>query len=69
VLRLAESLDRSHGQHVRSFECQLKNGEVTLRVTSAENIDLELWAARQAAEVFQQVYERPLTIQRDSGRP
>jgi len=37
---------------------------VLLRLRSDADIDLEEWAGERAAEVFQQVYKRPLTLGR-----
>jgi exopolyphosphatase/guanosine-5'-triphosphate,3'-diphosphate pyrophosphatase len=62
LLRLADNLDRSHEQKIDSVECKLRDGEVLLQVHSRGNIDLEQWAAERAGEVFQQVYQRTVTI-------
>jgi exopolyphosphatase / guanosine-5'-triphosphate,3'-diphosphate pyrophosphatase len=67
LLRLADGLDRSHRQFVRSVECQVKDAVVAVRPASTENIDLEIWAARRTGDVFRQVYGRSLTVLRDSG--
>jgi exopolyphosphatase/guanosine-5'-triphosphate,3'-diphosphate pyrophosphatase len=62
LLRLADSLDRSHDQRVEAMVCQLKNGNVVLSVRSAADTDLEIWAAERASDIFRQVYDRPLTL-------
>jgi len=64
LLRLADSLDRSHNQRIESMECQIRDSGVALRLCSDAGIDLEEWAGERAAEVFQQVYKRPLTLER-----
>ncbi|MFB3778978.1 MAG: HD domain-containing protein [Bryobacteraceae bacterium] len=67
LLRLADGLDRSHRQPVRSIRCQIRDGGVTIRLDSSDGIELEIWAAQQAAEIFQQVYGRPLVAVREGG--
>ncbi len=62
LLRLADNLDRSHGQRVRSIQCVLRNGEVILELESDKDVGLEAWAAERNSELFRQVYDRPLVI-------
>ncbi len=62
ILRLADNLDRSHDQRVHGVECRLRDGHVVLQVHSQGDIDLEQWAAEQAATAFQQVYQRPIEL-------
>lgn len=64
LLRLADSLDRSHDQRVERLECGIRNGSVVLRLRSGADTDLEEWAGQRAAEVFQKVYEHPITLAR-----
>jgi exopolyphosphatase / guanosine-5'-triphosphate,3'-diphosphate pyrophosphatase len=66
LLRLADSLDRSHGQRVRSVECRQRDGDflITLNVAPDIDIDLEIWAAERLAEIFRQVYNKPTVIAR-----
>ncbi len=62
ILRLADNLDRSHEQRIDRVECRLQEGEVALQVYSHGDIDLVEWGARRAAQVFQQVYNRQVTL-------
>jgi exopolyphosphatase/guanosine-5'-triphosphate,3'-diphosphate pyrophosphatase len=62
ILRVADNLDRSHSQRVRSVDCKFRDGEVLLQVHSDGEIDLETWAAERAGETFRQTYNRSLTI-------
>ena len=64
ILRLADAMDRGKEQRVREFECVLRNGTVNVTLRSEEDIDLEIWAARQAAPSFEQVYGKPLQVSR-----
>jgi exopolyphosphatase / guanosine-5'-triphosphate,3'-diphosphate pyrophosphatase len=62
ILRLADNLDRSHEQSIDQVECRLLDGEVALQVHSRGDIDLVEWGAQRAAESFQQVYNRRVTL-------
>lgn len=62
ILRLADNLDRGHAQRIESLDCQLKDGQLLLRVEAAEDIDLEQWAAERAGEFFRQVYGKPVVV-------
>ena len=66
LLRMADSLDRSHGQRIRSVECRERDSDflITLNVTPETDIDLEVWAAERLSEIFRQVYNKPTTLLR-----
>jgi exopolyphosphatase/guanosine-5'-triphosphate,3'-diphosphate pyrophosphatase len=64
LLRLADSLDRSHEQRVDALECRIEDGNVILRLRSAADTDLEIWAGERAAEIFRQVYSHPLSLEK-----
>ena len=65
LLRLADSLDRSHTQRIQSVECKIQDGQVTMQVTPSVDIDLELWAVERAGEVFRRVYGLPVVFARN----
>ena len=69
LLRVADSLDRSHDQRVESLECQVRDGQVVLELASRSDIDLEGWAAERAGEAFRQVYEVPVAIRASKVNP
>jgi exopolyphosphatase/guanosine-5'-triphosphate,3'-diphosphate pyrophosphatase len=48
-VRLAEGLDRSHAQAVSALRVRLTADQVTVTLTSAGDLDLELWAASRHA--------------------
>jgi hypothetical protein len=39
---------------------------VLLEVKSSHDIDLEQWGAERAGEVFRQIYNRPIAVERES---
>ncbi|MCW5980083.1 MAG: Ppx/GppA family phosphatase [Bryobacteraceae bacterium] len=67
LLRLADSLDRSHAQRVEAMECQMRNGNVAVYIQSAADTDLEQWAGERAGEIFRQVYGVPLALVKVKG--
>jgi exopolyphosphatase/guanosine-5'-triphosphate,3'-diphosphate pyrophosphatase len=67
LLRMADSLDRSHHQLIEKMECHLRDGSVVLRLRSEADIDLEEWAGERAAEIFHQVYKHPVSIVKERG--
>jgi exopolyphosphatase / guanosine-5'-triphosphate,3'-diphosphate pyrophosphatase len=64
LLRLADSLDRSHDQRVESVACQIRDSDVLLDLRSTADTDLEMWAGERAGEVFREVYGLPVTLAR-----
>jgi exopolyphosphatase/guanosine-5'-triphosphate,3'-diphosphate pyrophosphatase len=64
LLRIADNLDRSHAERVESLECLVRDGQVTLKLGSKSDTDLEQWAAERSAEAFREVYGRGLVLSR-----
>ena len=64
LLRIADSLDRSHQQKVHTLDGSIRGGSVALLVTADADADLELWAANEVSSAFTQVYGLPISIQR-----
>ncbi len=62
LLRVADSLDRSHEQRIESIECRIEPGQVVIEPSFSADIDLEAWAAERAAAVFRQVYSLPIVL-------
>ena len=66
LLRMADNLDRSHGQRIRSVECRVRENDflITLHASPETDIDLEIWAAERLGDVFRLVYNKPAVIAR-----
>jgi len=62
ILRLADNLNRGPDQRIQGVECRLRDGLVNLQVRAQGDIDLQKWAAERAAEAFQLVYNRPVSV-------
>lgn len=66
LLRMADALDRGHGQKVRDVASALRDGNLHLLVEAAKDADLEIWAANQTADAFRKSYGRRIVFQRVS---
>ena len=64
LLRIADSLDRSHEQRVSDLQVQLRNASVAIALESGHDTDLEMWAAERVADSFRETYQLPLTLTR-----
>ena len=63
LLRIADGLDRSQFSVVRDLGVEDDGRDVTLRIhTGSHDAELELWAARRKADLFERVFEARLTL-------
>jgi exopolyphosphatase/guanosine-5'-triphosphate,3'-diphosphate pyrophosphatase len=65
ILRIADSLDRSHRRLVEGVSAKVNSDEVTIRIEANEDAALEAWAVRQHGDVFGSVYGKKLKIAKD----
>ena len=63
ILRLAESLDRSHAQIVRGLSFQDRGTDALLTLKTSGDAELELWAASRHSRPFEAILGKPLRIQ------
>jgi exopolyphosphatase/guanosine-5'-triphosphate,3'-diphosphate pyrophosphatase len=63
MLRLAESLDRSHSQPVASLELHDRGDDGLLQLRAAGDAELELWAATRHAAEFERLLGKPLRVE------
>ncbi len=59
LLRIADGLDRSHFSVVRSFRVKVDK-KVSLYLDTISDSELEIWAARGRADLFERVFRRPV---------
>jgi len=64
LLRIADSLDRSHEQRVSGMQVQLRSGSVILGLESQTDTDLEIWAVERVADAFREIYQMSLSLAR-----
>jgi exopolyphosphatase/guanosine-5'-triphosphate,3'-diphosphate pyrophosphatase len=60
ILRLADSLDRTHANLVRAVRCTLNPKTIELRLETDDDPELELWAARRKGDLFEELFGRRL---------
>jgi exopolyphosphatase / guanosine-5'-triphosphate,3'-diphosphate pyrophosphatase len=66
ILRLADSLDQSHEQHVEAVRAIVSSDGVEVRLVAHGDTGLEEWASERLAEIFRQVYGVGLRVVRVS---
>ncbi|MHB1844721.1 MAG: Ppx/GppA phosphatase family protein [Deltaproteobacteria bacterium] len=62
LVRIADSLDRSHHQPVRDLRARASTSAVEVRLRTRSPCDLELWDAEHEAALFRRVFARRLEI-------
>lgn len=63
ILRVADSLDRSHKQKVNSIEAKVNNGTVELHLKlNNKSIEIELWNLGRREKLFEEVFEKEIRI-------
>jgi exopolyphosphatase/guanosine-5'-triphosphate,3'-diphosphate pyrophosphatase len=63
ILRLAESLDRSHAQTITGLELHDRGDDDLLQLRTSGDAELELWAATRHAAPFERLTRKPLRIE------
>jgi exopolyphosphatase/guanosine-5'-triphosphate,3'-diphosphate pyrophosphatase len=62
LLRVGDSLDRTHASRVEEIYGSIRKGRVTLEVVSRYDVELELEAAREAGGYFEKVFDCRLRL-------
>jgi exopolyphosphatase/guanosine-5'-triphosphate,3'-diphosphate pyrophosphatase len=63
MVRLAESLDRSHSQTITDLELHNRGEDALLQLRTSGDAELELWAATRNAAPFERAIGRPLRME------
>jgi exopolyphosphatase/guanosine-5'-triphosphate,3'-diphosphate pyrophosphatase len=63
ILRLAESLDRSHAQTITTLDLHDRGDDGLLQIRTSGDAELELWAASRHAKPFERLLGKPLRIE------
>src|SRR6185312_11922526 len=67
MLRLAESLDRSHSQPVSGLDVHDRGDDGLLQLRASGDAELELWAATRHAAEFERLIGKPLRVEVSSA--
>ncbi len=62
LLRIADGLDRSHFSVVQDIDVKIGK-PVTIRVHTSGDAELEIWAARNRADLFEKVFKRSVQFE------
>jgi exopolyphosphatase/guanosine-5'-triphosphate,3'-diphosphate pyrophosphatase len=63
ILRVAESLDRSHAQTISGLEVRNRDDDVQLIVQTSDDAELEVWATERHLEPFAEVLGKPIRLE------
>jgi exopolyphosphatase/guanosine-5'-triphosphate,3'-diphosphate pyrophosphatase len=64
VLRVADSLDRSHSQRISSIECRLEKDSLVISVPDVEDLTLEQLAVQNKCDMFEEVYGMNVVLEK-----
>lgn len=62
ILRLASGLDRSHSQAIEGVDVSLEEAKAKFHLTSRSDPEVDLWAARRRAGLFEKVFNTEVSI-------
>ena len=68
ILRVADGLDRGHAQDVTSVEADVRRDGVHLRLVGRRDLGLDVLAADDKADLFEEVFRRPVLFEPGRGR-
>ncbi len=63
ILRVAESLDRSHAQAITGLELRDRGDDVSLLVHTATDAELEVWATNRHLQPFEKLLGKPIRLE------
>jgi len=62
ILRVAESLDRSHAQVISALELQDRGSDVLLQLRTTGDAELEVWATTRHVGPFEKLVQKPVHL-------
>jgi exopolyphosphatase/guanosine-5'-triphosphate,3'-diphosphate pyrophosphatase len=68
LLRVADGLDRGHRRHVRSVRVQRRGRALQIEVAAEQGSELEVWSARQKADLLSEVLGGEVQFRLAEGR-
>jgi len=63
ILRVAESLDRSHTQTISSLDIRDRGEDVLMQVHTPTDAELEVWATNRHLQPFEQLLKKPVRLE------
>jgi exopolyphosphatase/guanosine-5'-triphosphate,3'-diphosphate pyrophosphatase len=63
ILRVAESLDRSHGQVITALDVTDRGEDLLVNISTSGDAELEVWAAGKHLRPFEQLVRKPVRLE------
>ena len=63
ILRVSESLDRSHAQPISGLEVHDRGEDIVISLHAAGDAELELWATQRHLEPFEELVKKPVRLE------
>jgi exopolyphosphatase / guanosine-5'-triphosphate,3'-diphosphate pyrophosphatase len=64
ILRVADSLDRSHSQRISSVECRLEKDSLVIAVPNVDDLTLEQLGIQNKCDMFEEVYGMSVVLEK-----
>ena len=68
ILRIAVALNKTKNRRVEQINCQISQNELEIIVTGADNLEVEIWAARRKCLVLAEALKRQVKIHKASSK-
>jgi exopolyphosphatase/guanosine-5'-triphosphate,3'-diphosphate pyrophosphatase len=62
ILRLADGLDRTHTQSIRTVRCETNDGRLLLSLEADTDPQVEIWDAERKAGLFESVFDTTIEL-------
>jgi len=62
ILRVADGLDRSHYQNVKSLEVQIQPDRVDILIQTQSDPELEIWGATRKSQLLSEKLKREISV-------
>jgi len=64
MLRIAVALNKTKNQRVKAVACEVSKKKLKITVSGAENLEVEIWAARRSCEVLAEALDCQVEVQK-----
>jgi len=67
ILRVADSLERSHSQRIQNIRCTRENGRLVIAVPQVDDLSLEQLALKQKGSLFEETFGLKVLLRQERG--
>jgi exopolyphosphatase/guanosine-5'-triphosphate,3'-diphosphate pyrophosphatase len=64
ILRVADSLDRSHSQRISSIECRCEKDILVIAIPNVTDLTLEQLAIKNKCDMFEEVFGMSVVLEK-----